>query len=126
MSERKTRADDTVQRRPVGWYAEERPQVGPDEPEPDVVEQHAPAKEPWPARRSAIGEEEEERWAAGEEVDVEAPEADIAEQHTPVSEEEQEQEEESSRGAPRTRFDVDEADLADQERTVELDEDDYR
>ena len=53
------------------------------------------------------------------EMDVEAPEADAVEQHTPV------------RGTDNGAVDAvpletDEADVADQRRTVELDEDDYR
>lgn len=60
-------------------------------------------------------------------VGPEAPDADAAEQHTPAAEE-------SYSWTPRGRFgvdsgigtDVNEADAADQERAVELDEDDYR
>lgn len=52
-------------------------------------------------------------------MSFETPEADTVEQHTALREERREW--------PRHRpFDADEADAADQERDVELDEDDYR
>lgn len=51
-------------------------------------------------------------------VDPEAPEADVAEQLAPV--------EPTEGGVPALPLDVDEADAADQQRLVELDEDDYR
>ena len=53
-------------------------------------------------------------------TDIEAPEADAMEQHTPV----REQAERPAAGVP---FDADEADAADQNRIVDVDdEDDYR
>ncbi|MDP9395329.1 MAG: hypothetical protein M3Q27_14235 [Actinomycetota bacterium] len=55
----------------------------------------------------------------GIDVAGEAPEADAAEQHTPVVEHQREE--------PVTSLpDADPADVADQHRVVELDEDDYR
>jgi hypothetical protein len=53
------------------------------------------------------------------ELDIEAPEADAMEQHMAVREE-------SLATARSIPLDVDEADAADQNRVVELDEDDYR
>ncbi|HEY7486285.1 MAG TPA: hypothetical protein VH912_17600 [Streptosporangiaceae bacterium] len=55
-----------------------------------------------------------------EPVGVETPEADAAEQHTPLTQEEQ------PRWTIQVPFDADEADAAEQDRLVELDEDDYR
>lgn len=53
------------------------------------------------------------------ELDLEAPEADAAEQRAPLTPPEGE----APRPAP---LDADPADVAEQERVVELDEDDYR
>jgi hypothetical protein len=53
-------------------------------------------------------------------VGVETPEADAKEQHTPVRDYEQQE------WRIQMPFDADEADATDQERLVELDEDDYR
>lgn len=58
------------------------------------------------------------------ENDVEAPEADRAEQHIAARGDDDEPGPRPS--VSRIRFDVDPADLADQERVVEYDEDDYR
>ncbi len=52
------------------------------------------------------------------EFDIEAPEADAVEQHRSVRTGEERRE--------RIPFDVDPADAAEQDRVVELDEDDYR
>lgn len=61
---------------------------------------------------------------------MEAPVDDAIEQHQSAgggSAEDAEREEEEGTEWPRqVPFDADEADAADQERTVELDEDDYR
>lgn len=54
------------------------------------------------------------------EVGLETPDVDAAEQQALVGEEP------LSQGFRRTAFDVNEADAADQDRVVELDEDDYR
>ena len=54
------------------------------------------------------------------EVDLETPDADAAEQHTPV------RDEADPVWPDRIPFDADEADVADQSRIVEIDEDDYR
>jgi hypothetical protein len=56
----------------------------------------------------------------GLEVDLETPDADAVEQHTPVLEEV------DPIWPDRIPFDADEADVADQSRIVEIDDDDYR
>ena len=75
-------------------------------PEEDVLEQEQSPDDP------------ESPLQDGPSTDIEAPEADAQEQHRSV------------RGSAATRStrrdDVDEADAADQEREVDLDEDEYR
>ncbi|ADG89690.1 hypothetical protein TBS_30350 [Thermobispora bispora] len=56
-----------------------------------------------------------------EELSIEAPEADAVEQHRPVTVPEQDR-----RLPTRIPFDADPADVADQEREVDLDDEDYR
>jgi hypothetical protein len=79
-------------------------------PEADVAEQHTtvrgemdlgPGAEPGPT------------------ADLEAPEADAADQHTPVGEE-------APLWPDTVPLDANEADVAEQSRVVEMDEDDYR
>jgi hypothetical protein len=60
-------------------------------------------------------QDEEQRWD-----DDEAPEADALEQHTPLIEEE------DPELPSQIPFDASEGDATDQERPVQLDEDDYR
>lgn len=55
-----------------------------------------------------------------EEISIEAPEADAVEQHQLVTVPE------DRRWPEHVPFDADPADVAEQERTVELDDDDYR
>jgi hypothetical protein len=71
---------------------------------------------------SAIAEDamEEERPEEPEEISPEAPEADAVEQHTGIGQRGEQ------RWEPAPPDDVDPADLDEQRRTVELDEDDYR
>ncbi|TNY34600.1 hypothetical protein [Thermomonospora catenispora] len=56
-----------------------------------------------------------------DERDVEAPDADAFEQRLPLGEDE-----ERSTWREEVPFDADEADAVEQDRIVELDEDDYR
>ncbi|MEU4576800.1 hypothetical protein ACBI99_29205 [Nonomuraea sp. ATR24] len=62
---------------------------------------------------------DEANFADDEERPLEAPEADAVEQRRRLSEDE-------SRPRREVPFDVDPADAADQDRVVELDDDDYR
>ena len=55
----------------------------------------------------------------GNDMDIEAPEADAVEQHTPIRET-------GNTAADSVPLETSEADVADQRRSVELDEDDYR
>jgi hypothetical protein len=70
--------------------------------------------EPGPETDSEVGLE------GDSEVDLETPDADAVEQHTPV------REEVDPIWPDRIPFDADEADVADQSRIVEIDDDDYR
>lgn len=75
------------------------------------------------SRREEWGEEVDQTAAGSGDTDLEAPDADAAEQRAPVGHEPGSW---TSRSDFMGSFDVNEADVADQQRAVELDEDDYR
>jgi len=60
------------------------------------------------------------------ELDIETPEGDAIEQHQDVVEDEATAEETRTGARREVPFDVNEADAAEQERTVGFDDDDYR